>query len=113
MSNQCPKCRSTQIEGRHLGKKVCGITGTFVGVIGALAASGNSARTGATVGLIGGPVGSGVGAVLGAVIGGITGGAAGQAIGEMLDEEVLDRYGCLACGHTFNDGFVGEVQAEE
>ena len=113
MSNQCPKCRSTQIEVRHMGRKVGGITGTIVGVGGALVASGGGARTGATVGIIGGPVGSGVGAVLGAVIGGITGAAAGQAIGEVLDDDVLDSYGCLACGHTFNEGLVVEVQSEE
>ena len=82
-------------------------------MVGSLAASANGAGAGATVGMVAGPAGSGIGIVIGAVVGGITGGAAGQSIGEVLDEEVLDCYGCLACGHTFNEGLVVEVEPEE
>lgn len=59
------------------------------------------------MGAVAGPLGSFAGGLMGALLGGavgaISGGAAGAAVGEMVDEEILDNFECLKCGHNFSE----------
>ena len=60
---------------------------------------------GSTAGVVGGPIvsalGGMAGALLGGLIGAVSGAVAGGQVGEVLDEQVLDDYHCLDCGHAF------------
>jgi hypothetical protein len=58
--------------------------------------------------MIMGPAAAVVGAIAGAIIagilGGITGGMAGARLGSIIDDNLLDNYRCLDCGHHFSAG---------
>lgn len=103
----CPRCKSGDVIALNRGKKLAGTAGTVAGgSLGVYCAMGG-ARTGSVVGAVAGPLGSVVGSLAGALIGGavgaISGGAAGAAVGEIVDEEILDNYQCLKCGHNFSE----------
>jgi len=54
------------------------------------------------VGAMAGPVTGIGGAVIGGLLGGVTGVSAGIILGDVLDEQVLDNFRCLGCGHSFS-----------
>ncbi|MCU5786145.1 glycine zipper domain-containing protein [Alloalcanivorax marinus] len=83
MNPDCPRCRSTQTDTRHLGRKACGILRSTAGA----AAGFSTAVSGARVG---------------ALVSGFAGGAVGAVMGDMLDETVLNTLECLECGYRFS-----------
>ena len=101
----CPVCRSIRIETRQYGRKVGGAIGAVAGATSGIALVLSGAEMGAIAGAVAGPVGSAMGALTGGMvamlIGGATGCAAGAAFGEVVDDNVLDKYRCADCGHTF------------
>ena len=106
MGIQCPNCKSTHIHNRNIGKKAGGFIGTTAGASAGVTAAMSGARVGATVGVIAGPPGVALGTVAGAILGGVTGGifggTAGAALGEIVDNNILDNFECLKCGHRFS-----------
>lgn len=93
----CPKCQSTHIESRNLGRKAGSALGVFVGFAGTVAIvgameslpGGANIRRFATV-------------LMKAMVGGTSGCAVGAALGEVIDENVLTNHRCLHCGHCFS-----------
>ena len=102
MNEQCPKCLSERIGKNNYGKKAAGVVGAAAGVYGGYASAIAGARTGAMVGAMAGPVTATRGGVLGDLLGGATCVAAGIILGDVLDEQVLDNFRCLECGHSFS-----------
>jgi len=105
MSIQCPQCHSRRISTKNFGKKAGGVIGTIGGGVSGAAGALSGAEFGGMVGVVGGPLGIALGALSGAVLGGLvgaaTGGITGSKLGEVIDQRVLDNYGCRDCGHTF------------
>ena len=105
MSIHCPACNSSQIITKDVGKKTGGVIGTIGGGVSGAAGALSGAEFGGMVGAVGGPLGIALGALSGAVLGGLigaaTGGITGSKLGEVIDQRVLDNYGCRDCGHTF------------
>lgn len=101
----CPRCNSRHVDTLNIGRRAGGTLGSVAGATGGVAMALSGAEAGAVVGAIGGPVGSIFGGLAGAVIAGLIGSAAGNAAGSVvggaLDDNVLDNYRCLSCGHTF------------
>jgi len=97
----CPRCGSAKISVRNYARKAGSVIGTVAGATGSVAAS----RTGAALGAIVGPARSVVGRVAGAVIDALCGGAAGcntgAVLGNAIDDNVLDNFDCVSCGHRF------------
>jgi hypothetical protein len=64
------------------------------------------AEVGAVIGVVAGPAGVVAGGMAGAILGGLAGAATGciacAKLGEVIDERVLDNYGCLDCGLSFS-----------
>ena len=102
---RCPHCQSARIDTLNVGRKAGSTIGSVAGATSCVAMALSGAETGATVGAIGGPVGSIFGGIAGAVIAGLLGSAAGSAagpaVGAVIDDNILDNYRCLSCGHTF------------
>lgn len=102
---KCPRCGSTHIGNREVGKRsgatVGGLVGASVGIITSL----RGAQVGATIGAVGGPVGIAAGGLSGALLAGLFTGSAGCAIGSLAgnlaDANFLTNRACLDCGHTF------------
>ena len=105
MAIQCPKCSSTLITVRNMGKKVCCgigiVAGGAQGVSNALKGAKIGGEVGALFGFAGIFLGKLAGALIGAMIGGTSGGIAGAKVGEMIDARALDNYECLQCEHVF------------
>ena len=105
MAIHCPKCNSTLITARSMGKKVCCgigiVAGGAQGVSNALKGSKIGGEVGALFGPSGVFMGRVAGALIGAMIGGVSGGMAGAQVGEIIDDRVLDNYECLQCEHVF------------
>ena len=106
MGIQCPNCKSSHIHIQNIGKKAGGFIGTTAGASAGITAAMSGARIGATVGAIAGPPGVALGTVAGAILAGVTGGifggTAGAALGEVVDNNILDNFECLKCGHRFS-----------
>lgn len=99
---ECPRCGSSNIQLRELGRKAGGAIGTVAGGVSGVAGAMRGARIGSTVGSAAGPAGTLVGAVIGGLIGAATVGTAGAQIGHVIDLRVLGpSHFCLACKHTF------------
>lgn len=103
---QCPSCKSIRIAANHTGRKVCASVGTLAGAASGIAAAASGGRIGLAVGAVAGPAGSVLAGLTGAMIGGAVGaivvGSAGAALGDFVDENILDNFECLQCGHTFS-----------
>lgn len=87
MQSTCPNCQSSNIATLNKARKIGGAVGAAIGAI-------NGAKAGAQNGM--------VSAIATATIGAISGGIAGCIAGSTLDDEILDNFQCLSCGHTFN-----------
>ncbi len=105
MAIHCPKCSSTLITARNMGKKTCCSIGIVAGGAQGVSNALKGARIGAEVGAFFGQTGTFLGRLagllLGAMIGGISGGIAGAKAGEIIDDRVLDNYECLQCEYVF------------
>lgn len=95
----CPKCQSSHVEPRNLGRK----TGSAVGVLAgaAIAVTGVAVAGTIAAGPAGAVIGPVAAALLRALAGGTAGCAVGAALGEVVDESILDNHRCLRCGHRF------------
>ncbi|WP_232438248.1 hypothetical protein [Burkholderia ubonensis] len=106
IARHCPHCNSSRIGTLNIGRKAGSTIGSVAGATSGMAMAFSGAEAGAAVGAIGGPLGSVFGGVAGAVIAGLLGSAAGcaagSAVGAAIDENVLDNYRCMSCGHTFS-----------
>ena len=106
VARRCPHCSSSRISTLNIGRKAGSTIGSVAGATSGMAMTLSGAEAGAVVGAIGGPLGSVFGGLAGAVIAGLLGSAAGcaagSAVGAAIDENVLDNYRCLSCGHTFS-----------
>jgi len=104
---KCPRCGSTHISNRELGKRTGATVGSLVGAAVGTAAVLRGAQVGASVGAVGGPIGMVAGGLTGAIITGIFAGSAGCAVGSvagnLADSNFLDNRACLDCGHTFRE----------
>jgi hypothetical protein len=106
MSIQCPKCGSTLITTRDLGRRTGGAIGTVAGGFTGFSGALTGGRLGMTAGFVAGPAGSAIGCLAGALIGGLVGaatvGVAGAKLGEVIDARVLDNLVCGHCEHVFS-----------
>lgn len=106
MAHICPKCRSDRIKLKNYAKRTGSTIGTAAGVAAGAAGMLSGAEIGATSGSLAGPAGIFIGGIAGAILGALLGGSAGCTIGAkfgaVIDENILDNYHCLACGHTFS-----------
>ena len=106
MSIQCPKCGSSHVHTRHLGRKSAGIMGAAAGGACGVSHALRAARYGFMVGSQFGPIGSSIGTIGGAIFGGLsgaaTGGMVGSKLGEKLDKRLFNNYRCQQCDHTFS-----------
>lgn len=104
---KCPRCGSTHISNREVGKRTGATVGGLVGTAVGTAAALRGAQAGAAVGAMAGPVGAIAGGLGGAIIAGIFAGSAGCAVGSvagsLADSNYLDNRACLDCGHTFRE----------
>jgi hypothetical protein len=104
---KCPRCGSTHIGQREVGKRSGATVGGLVGAAVGTAAALRGAQVGAALGAFAGPVGAVAGGLGGAIIAGIFAGSAGCAVGSvagnMADANFLDNRACLDCGHTFRE----------
>ncbi|MCA8284500.1 hypothetical protein LGN21_33455 [Burkholderia cepacia] len=105
-AQRCPHCNSSRVDTLNIGRKAGSTIGSVAGATSGMAMAFSGAEAGAAVGAIGGPLGSVFGGLAGAVIAGLLGSAAGcaagSAVGAAIDENVLDNYRCMSCGHTFS-----------
>ncbi|WP_244116350.1 hypothetical protein [Burkholderia cepacia] len=105
-AQRCPHCNSPRVGTLNIGRKAGSTIGSVAGATSGMAMAFSGAEAGAAVGAIGGPLGSVFGGLAGAVIAGLLGSAAGcaagSAVGAAIDENVLDNYRCMSCGHTFS-----------
>ena len=105
-AQRCPHCNSPRVDTLNIGRKAGSTIGSVAGATSGMAMAFSGAEAGAAVGAIGGPLGSVFGGLAGAVIAGLLGSAAGcaagSAVGAAIDENVLDNYRCMSCGHTFS-----------
>jgi hypothetical protein len=104
---KCPRCGSTHISNREVGKRTGATVGSLVGAAVGTATALRGAQVGAAVGAIAGPVGMVAGGITGAILTGLLAGSAGCAVGSvagnMADSNFLDNRACLDCGHTFRE----------
>lgn len=107
----CPRCQSDRIETRSYGKKIGGAVGAAAGVGSGIALVLSGADVGAALGSVAGPAGIVAGGLAGGVLAvlmsGSAGCAAGAAFGNVIDENVLDKYRCVECGHAFSQPHAG------
>lgn len=107
----CPRCQSERIETRGYGKKIGGTVGAAAGIGSGIALVLSGADVGAAIGSVAGPAGIVAGGLAGGVLAvlmsGSAGCAAGAAFGNLIDENVLDKYRCVECGHAFSQPYVG------
>ncbi len=101
----CPQCGSMEISTLNVARIAGSTIGSVAGATSGFAMALSGAEAGAAVGAIGGPIGAVFGGFTGAVLAGLlgsaAGNAAGSALGAAIDENMLDNYRCLSCGHTF------------
>lgn len=104
---KCPRCGSTHISNRELGKRSGATVGGLIGAAVGTAAVLRGAVVGAEFGAAAGPVGMAAGGLAGAIITGLFAGSAGCAVGSVAggiaDANFLDNRACLDCGHTFRE----------
>lgn len=104
---KCPRCGSTHISNREVGKRTGATVGSLFGAAIGTATALRGAQVGAALGAIGGPVGMVAGGLTGAIVTGLLAGSAGCAVGSvagnMADANFLDNRACLDCGHTFRE----------
>lgn len=104
---KCPRCGSTHISNREVGKRTGATVGSLVGAAVGTATALRGAQAGAALGALAGPVGMVAGGITGAILTGLLAGSAGCAVGSvagnMADSNFLDNRGCLDCGHTFRE----------
>jgi DNA-directed RNA polymerase subunit RPC12/RpoP len=104
-STRCPRCNSARIDTLNVARTAGSTIGSVAGATGGFAMAISGAEAGAAVGAFGGPLGALFGGLTGAVLAGLlgsaAGNAAGSAVGAAIDENMLDNYRCLTCGHTF------------
>ena len=102
---RCPHCGSVHLETLNVARMAGGTIGSVAGATSGFALALSGAEAGAAVGAIGGPIGAVFGGLTGAVLAGLlgsaAGNAAGSAVGAAIDENMLDNYRCLSCGHAF------------
>ncbi|MGF6533226.1 DNA-directed RNA polymerase subunit RPC12/RpoP [Paraburkholderia sp. GAS206C] len=102
---RCPHCGSMHLETLNVARMAGGTIGSVAGATSGFALALSGAEAGAAVGAIGGPIGAVFGGLTGAVLAGLlgsaAGNAAGSAVGAAIDENMLDNYRCLSCGHAF------------
>ena len=111
MAHQCPKCGFRNIDTRNYGRKagagVGAVAGGTLGYLGMASSAFAGAKIGAKAFRATGPAGAAVGAFAGAIIGALAGASAGATLGgkagSAVDDNLLDNYRCLECGHTFSD----------
>lgn len=104
---KCPRCNSTHISNREVGKRTGATVGGLVGAAVGTAAALRGAQIGAALGAAGGPVGVVAGGLGGVIVAGIFAGSAGCAVGSvagnLADSNFLDNRACLDCGYTFRE----------
>lgn len=104
---KCPRCGSSHISAREVGKRTGATVGGLVGAAVGTATVLRGAQVGASMGAFAGPVGLVAGGLGGAIIAGIFAGSAGCAVGSvagnLADSNFLDNKACLECGHTFRE----------
>jgi hypothetical protein len=106
MTMTCPHCQSQRVATKDIAKKTGGVLGMVGGAASGTVGTLGGAELGATVGMIAGPAGVLIGGLAGAFFGALVGGAAGcvagSKLGEVVDDNILDNYECLDCGHVFS-----------
>jgi phage tail tape-measure protein len=104
---KCPRCGSTHISNREVGKRTGATVGSLFGAAVGTATALRGAQVGAALGAMAGPVGIVAGGLTGAIVTGLLAGSAGCAVGSvagnLADSNFLDNRGCLDCGHTFRE----------
>ncbi|MEJ7932502.1 hypothetical protein WG922_21200 [Ramlibacter sp. AN1015] len=104
---KCPRCGSTHISNREVGKRTGATVGSLVGAAVGTASALRTVQVGASIGALAGPVGAVAGGLSGAVVSGLLAGSAGCALGSvagnLADANFLDNRACLDCGHSFRE----------
>jgi hypothetical protein len=102
MSIICSSCNSHRIIEINLAKRTAGTVGVLGGIASGLTLASGAARTAITVASMSNPITAFGGLLLSGMASGIAGGIIGSALGEVVDDNILDNYECLSCGHIFS-----------
>jgi len=98
--NNCPRCNSNAVVAHNYARKLGGLVGTIAGTITGLKGSrvsGDSLSSLAT-------------GLIAALLGATAGCSAGTILGSALDDNVLNNFQCLRCGHRFSHPHMAPVQ---
>lgn len=98
----CPQCQSSRIQCRDYARRAGGTVGLAAGAVVGTSSALGGAETGLAVGFAAGPLGAFAGALIGGLVCAAAGCVAGARLGSVIDDQVLDNYCCLACGHSFS-----------
>lgn len=106
----CPRCQSERVETRSYGKKIGGALGAIAGIGSGMAL----VLSGADISKVGGSMAVSSDTAAGGLAGGVlvvlrsgsAGCTAGADFGNVIDENVLDKYRCVECGHAFSQPYV-------
>jgi hypothetical protein len=104
---KCPRCNSTHISNREVGKRTGATIGGLVAAAVGTATALRGAQVGAALGAAAGPAGVIAGGLGGVIVASIFAGSAGCAVGSLVgnlaDSNFLDNRACLDCGFTFRE----------
>jgi predicted RNA-binding Zn-ribbon protein involved in translation (DUF1610 family) len=105
MNIKCPKC-GKEAYLKNYGRATGTVVGAAAGVASTTAGAAAGGKAGAIVGSFFGPAGTGIGAAAGTILGALGaafgGGCAGHKVGELIDQDVIRKYHCPSCDHTFD-----------
>lgn len=102
MKIQCPSCNSHRINTINLGRKVGGASMALAAGASGLTLTANTAKTVMMAASMSNPITAAGSLLLNGLVSAAAGGIAGAALGEMVDENILDNFECLSCGHIFS-----------
>ena len=99
--NICPRCNSGAVVAHNYARKLGGLVGAIAGTVTGLKGSraSSDSLTALATGLIA------------ALLGATAGCSAGTILGSTLDDNVLNNFQCLRCGHRFSHPHVAQTQA--
>lgn len=97
----CPRCHHGTVICHNHARKLGGLVGAVAGTI--TGARGASVKDDGLAGL--------AGILIAALLGATAGLSAGTVLGSALDDNVLNNFQCLRCGHRFSHPHVAQTPA--
>ena len=100
-TDACPRCNSPFVMSHNVARKLGGLVGAVAGTISGL--NGNAHK--------GDFLSSLAGNLIAALLGATAGCSAGTVLGAAIDDNILNNYECLKCGHRFSHPHAAPVQS--